>query len=452
MANYFTSKMTKATQLELDQKDVSISVLLQQLAVPSTKITVTRKKDLAAPAATLPSGARVSGPAAIAKLVLSTAGVHAEWLGVTDAEKAAVEKQIDAALALHKTLSGAGSDAALKELDAALVTKVFIVGNHVSIADFFMYAALYTSVAKASKQTRSDLCNVTRYFNLIQHVVHDGSRVTLTDVVDIELDVPCEDVAILAEAKAGGAGAPAAGANAKKPAAEKKGKEEKKAAVASGDSKKEAKKDGKGAASPVAAPKAAKEAKAAKSEAKVEKVEAAEENLKAEPERLDLRVGLITKVEKHPQADSLFVEEVDLGEDKPRTVVSGLVKYMKAEDMQNRLVVLLCNLKPAKMRGVDSQAMVLAATSADGSTVELLDAPAGSKPGDRCWFDTYKGTDFSQLNAKKKTWETVQPRLKTDGAKRAVYSVAEAGVTFNSILRNDHGDVTVKSVAGASIK
>ncbi|RKO83000.1 hypothetical protein BDK51DRAFT_11224, partial [Blyttiomyces helicus] len=98
-----------------------------------------------------------------------------------------------------------------------------------------------------------------------------------------------------------------------------------------------------------------------------------------DPSKLDLRVGLVREVKKHPDADSLFVEEIDLGEDKPRVVVSGLVKYMDASELQDRLVVCLCNLKPAKMRGIESQAMVLAATSPDGSKVELVTPPAGSK-------------------------------------------------------------------------
>lgn len=58
----------------------------------------------------------------------------------------------------------------------------------------------------------------------------------------------------------------------------------------------------------------------------------------AEPEisiaRLDIRVGKITKVQKHPDADALYVEEIDVGEVQPRTVVSGLVKHIPLEEMQ----------------------------------------------------------------------------------------------------------------------
>lgn len=50
--------------------------------------------------------------------------------------------------------------------------------------------------------------------------------------------------------------------------------------------------------------------------------------------RLDIRVGLITKVQKHPDADSLYVEEIDVGEAGPRTVVSGLVNHIPLEEMQ----------------------------------------------------------------------------------------------------------------------
>lgn len=63
--------------------------------------------------------------------------------------------------------------------------------------------------------------------------------------------------------------------------------------------------------------------------------------------RVDMRVGLIVSVEKHPDADSLYIEKVDLGEAEPRTVISGLVKHMPAEALKGRLAVFVCNLKPA---------------------------------------------------------------------------------------------------------
>ncbi|XP_077868575.1 tyrosine--tRNA ligase, cytoplasmic-like [Saccoglossus kowalevskii] len=79
------------------------------------------------------------------------------------------------------------------------------------------------------------------------------------------------------------------------------------------------------------------------------------------PARLDLRIGKITSVEKHPDADTLYVEQIDIGGGETRTVVSGLQGLVPMEELQDRLVVMLCNLKPVKMRGVESKAMVMCA-------------------------------------------------------------------------------------------
>ncbi|KFW94706.1 Tyrosine--tRNA ligase, cytoplasmic, partial [Phalacrocorax carbo] len=88
------------------------------------------------------------------------------------------------------------------------------------------------------------------------------------------------------------------------------------------------------------------------------------------PSRLDIRVGKVISVEKvwAQQGEGsnlptcLYVEKIDVGEPEPRTVVSGLVQFVPKEQLQDRLVVLLCNLKPQKMRGVESQGMVLCAS------------------------------------------------------------------------------------------
>jgi methionyl-tRNA synthetase len=57
--------------------------------------------------------------------------------------------------------------------------------------------------------------------------------------------------------------------------------------------------------------------------------------------RLDIRVGVIKKVEKHPDADSLYIEEIDVGEEQTRTVVSGLVNYISVDELQVTLLNLL---------------------------------------------------------------------------------------------------------------
>ncbi|XP_054115077.1 tyrosine--tRNA ligase, cytoplasmic isoform X2 [Callithrix jacchus] len=131
------------------------------------------------------------------------------------------------------------------------------------------------------------------------------------------------------------------------------------------------------------------------------------------PSRLDIRVGKIITVEKHPDADSLYVEKIDVGEAEPRTVVSGLVQFVPKEELQDRLVVVLCNLKPQKMRGVESQGMLLCA-SIEGINrqVEPLDPPAGSAPGERVFVKGYeKGQPDEELKPKKKVFEKLQTFL-----------------------------------------
>lgn len=65
--------------------------------------------------------------------------------------------------------------------------------------------------------------------------------------------------------------------------------------------------------------------------------------------RLDLRIAKVEDVQKHPDADSLYVLKINCGDDKPRTVCSGLVKHIPIDDVKNKTVLLLCNLKPVKV-------------------------------------------------------------------------------------------------------
>ncbi|RZC83481.1 hypothetical protein C5167_046271 [Papaver somniferum] len=111
--------------------------------------------------------------------------------------------------------------------------------------------------------------------------------------------------------------------------------------------------------------------------------------------RLDIRVGLITKVWKHPVSDSLYVEEIDVGEATPRTVLSGLVKFIPLEEMQNRKVCVLCNLKPRTILEIKSHAMVLAASN-EGHTKLCFGG------GERVTFPGFEGVPDDVLNPKKK--------------------------------------------------
>jgi len=85
---------------------------------------------------------------------------------------------------------------------------------------------------------------------------------------------------------------------------------------------------------------------------------------------MEIRVGKIVEVSNHPDAESLFVEKIDLGESTgPRTIVSGLVQFCSAEKLLHLSVVVLCNLKPRAIKGITSYGMVLCASNAEHSQV-----------------------------------------------------------------------------------
>jgi len=95
---------------------------------------------------------------------------------------------------------------------------------------------------------------------------------------------------------------------------------------------------------------------------------------------LDLRVGKVSGAQAHPNADRLLVLQVDMG-DHQRQLVAGLKQWYEPEDLVGKTVVVLINLKPRTMRGVESQGMLLAATEGDPPTnvVALtLDRPIGT--------------------------------------------------------------------------
>ncbi len=89
-------------------------------------------------------------------------------------------------------------------------------------------------------------------------------------------------------------------------------------------------------------------------------------------DKIDLRVGTILEASKHPDADRLLVFKVKIG-DETRQIVSGVAQYFKPEEMVGKKVVVLANLKPRKIRGVESKGMILYAENGERlETVETL--------------------------------------------------------------------------------
>lgn len=132
---------------------------------------------------------------------------------------------------------------------------------------------------------------------------------------------------------------------------------------------------------------------------------------------LDIRVGKIIKAWPHETADKLYCEEIDLGNGEIRQIASGLRPFYKQEDLQDRVVLVLCNLKKRTLVGFPSHGMVLCASNADHTAVEFVVPAPDSVIGERVVFD---GLDASAVPepetkvAKKKIFEGIAPDLKTD--------------------------------------
>lgn len=96
--------------------------------------------------------------------------------------------------------------------------------------------------------------------------------------------------------------------------------------------------------------------------------------------KVELKVGTIISAEKHPKANRLLVEQIDLG-DETRQIVSGIAKSFKPEEVVGKKVVVVTNLKPVKLRGVESQGMILCASTEDDLDIVSIakDLPNGTK-------------------------------------------------------------------------
>eukprot|EP00931_Biecheleriopsis_adriatica_P116020 TRINITY_DN91734_c0_g1_i1.p1 TRINITY_DN91734_c0_g1~~TRINITY_DN91734_c0_g1_i1.p1 ORF type:complete len:858 (-),score=261.46 TRINITY_DN91734_c0_g1_i1:137-2710(-) len=184
--------------------------------------------------------------------------------------------------------------------------------------------------------------------------------------------------------------------------------------------------------------------KGGKAKAKAAPAKAADRPLE-DISRLNIKVGKITKVWPHPDAEKLYCEEIDVGENQPRTIASGLRAHLKQEEMEGKLVIILANLKPRKMQGFESQGMVMCATSKEGK-VELMEPPAGSKVGERVMVEGVDMLDPDEkLNEKtgKAPWEVLRPGCLTNGSMQGTYNGA--------IWTTSAGPVTCKTVANGTI-
>lgn len=98
--------------------------------------------------------------------------------------------------------------------------------------------------------------------------------------------------------------------------------------------------------------------------------------------KLNLKVGEIVEVEEIEGADKLYKLTIDLGEEK-KTICAGIKEYYSKEELLNKKIILVANLAPRKMRGIESQGMLLAAGSQEEKMCVLIspekNVPNGTK-------------------------------------------------------------------------
>eukprot|EP01023_Acetabularia_acetabulum_P008973 TRINITY_DN13950_c1_g1_i3.p1 TRINITY_DN13950_c1_g1~~TRINITY_DN13950_c1_g1_i3.p1 ORF type:complete len:427 (-),score=87.54 TRINITY_DN13950_c1_g1_i3:1179-2396(-) len=291
------------------------------------------------------------------------------------------------------------TDAALSQVNLQLQDKVYAVGSLLTLPDFLLYAMLHDSIILIPAAQIYAFCHLLRWFDLLQNTVLNSCRQfekTIIPKPRFQKPIIVED-------------------QSRKPV--KTEKDDKKAEDQ--DKKKEEGKDQKQTAEKKQQDTSKKQKEEAKPKKQKEEVKKVDEG---RVDQLDIRVGKILEVEKHPNADALFVEQIDLGEGKPRQIISGLVKFISKEEMLNRFVLVITNLKPAKMRDLMSNGMVLCASNEEHTEVVPVVVPEGVAPGEKISVEGYANEPDKEINnAKKKTLDKIFPDLKTSADGKAQY-------------------------------
>jgi len=167
--------------------------------------------------------------------------------------------------------------------------------------------------------------------------------------------------------------------------------------------------------------KAAPPAPKAEQPKKEKKQDAAPPSAEIDISKLDIRVGVISKAWVHPEADKLYCEEIDIGEDEPRQISSGLRAHYDLGELEGKRVLVLANLKSRKLVGFPSHGMVMCAASEDGK-VQFVEPPADAAIGERITVEGYEGEAATENQViKKKMLDAIFPDLKTNAAGVATY-------------------------------
>ncbi|OEH75784.1 multisynthetase complex auxiliary component [Cyclospora cayetanensis] len=279
------------------------------------------------------------------------------------------------------------SDSDLNELNSALQFNTFLCGNTLTAADLLGMASVSETIRKASAKECQALKNVMRWFDHMQNLPGAGASLSgikeqrLQDFQAIDLPkTTTSDIMQAAEEVRRSHKDSSLGRQQRKQHQEGKLAPEKRADA-------------------VEKPAAAGLGKREK--CKTPQAPKAEERPIDDPMRLDLRVGLVKKVWRHPEADKLYCEEIDFGPLGVRQIASGLAPFIPQEKFEGQKVVVLFNLKAKALRGFSSHGMVMCANNEDKSAVELLQPPEDAPLGERVTVQGMLGEPDEVLSAKK---------------------------------------------------
>ena len=161
--------------------------------------------------------------------------------------------------------------------------------------------------------------------------------------------------------------------------------------------------------------------------------------------KLEFKVGQIVKVWNHPEADKLYCEEIDVGEEAPRQIASGLRPHFSLEEMQGQRLLVVANLKAKNLVKFKSHGMVLCAAD-ENNKVEFVEPPEGAAIGEVISFEGLPPTTpatASQVE-KKKVFATCMEGMKTSQDKVAQWN----GHSFMTSA----GPCTVKTIQGGVLR
>lgn len=157
--------------------------------------------------------------------------------------------------------------------------------------------------------------------------------------------------------------------------------------------------------------------------------------------RLDMRVGTVVEVNRAPDADTLYLTKVDIGGEF-LSIVAGLTKFLTIDELIGKNVVILCNLKPSKLRGHLSEGMIMCAKTDD--KMELLEPPENAQPGDLVFCESYERVPVENGRDKKKLYDPLATDMFTNDQLVACYKGSYLYVP-------EKGNITTKSLKNAPI-